>query len=239
MKGIRRPDKALRSIVRLIKGTPPYWYYRLTSDSHAEAYAKMRSSEWRRATDAEMSDRIDEESGLQLRFLKKNGLQPDDTLLDIGCGYLRGGAWIIDYLEPENYTGIDISADTIQRGKELLDDELEEKNPRLLVSDDLTFTEFEADSFDYALAQSVFSHLKRDDINECLANLPRVMTDTGRFYATFFDADSHTYDDSNIIYSYDTDEMEALARRNGWDITFIDEEAYPHPGGQTMIEFRC
>lgn len=38
----------------------------------------------------------------QLEFMKKQGLKKSHTLLDIGCGVLRGGRYFIDYLNKEN-----------------------------------------------------------------------------------------------------------------------------------------
>ena len=38
---------------------------------------------------------------LQYDFLREQGLQPQDKLLDIGCGCLRGGIHFIDYLESD------------------------------------------------------------------------------------------------------------------------------------------
>ncbi len=36
----------------------------------------------------------------QLKLLKQYGLQPNMKFLEIGCGYLRAGSHIIDYLTP-------------------------------------------------------------------------------------------------------------------------------------------
>src|SRR5260370_28821072 len=51
----------------------------------------------------------DEIGQLQFYFLKKNGLRADHSLLDIGCGCLRGGVHFIEYLEPDRYVGLDIN----------------------------------------------------------------------------------------------------------------------------------
>lgn len=44
---------------------------------------------------------------LQRSFLLASGLQPSHQLLDIGCGTLRGGIPLIDYLEKGNYVGLE------------------------------------------------------------------------------------------------------------------------------------
>ena len=42
-----------------------------------------------------------EEMGrLQLEFLQREGLTPEATLLDVGCGCLRAGVHFVRFLEP-------------------------------------------------------------------------------------------------------------------------------------------
>jgi cyclopropane fatty-acyl-phospholipid synthase-like methyltransferase len=44
---------------------------------------------------------------LQFDFLLKMGLKPDNYLLDLGCGSLRGGVLFIPYLEDKHYYGVE------------------------------------------------------------------------------------------------------------------------------------
>ena len=72
----------------------------------------------------------------QIRFLKEVGLQPEHYLLDIGCGTLRGGLPIIEYLEKRHYYGIELRAYVLAEGrKELREANLEDKEPALIVSE--------------------------------------------------------------------------------------------------------
>jgi hypothetical protein len=43
----------------------------------------------------------------QFAFMLEHGLQPGDVLCDIGCGALRGGRLLIEYLDRGNYLGLD------------------------------------------------------------------------------------------------------------------------------------
>ena len=64
----------------------------------------------------------------QIKFLKEMGLMPEDYLLDLGCGTLRGGIPIIRYLEKGHYYGIEILPDVLEEGKkELLASKLTDK----------------------------------------------------------------------------------------------------------------
>lgn len=124
---------------------------------------------------------------LQFDFLKRRGLMPDDCLLDIGCGTLRGGRFFIDYLDTGNYCGIDISEKAIAFGKELVANQnMDHKKPYLeVINGQLDFSELSGMSFDFVLAQSVFTHLLPEDIECCFSNLTRVMNNGASFFFTF------------------------------------------------------
>ncbi len=75
----------------------------------------------------------DTQRQFQIAFLKKHGLKPHHTLLDFGCGPLRGGIPIINYLNTGNYHGIDINREALDEAeKELKENKLEHKRPTLV-----------------------------------------------------------------------------------------------------------
>jgi SAM-dependent methyltransferase len=119
----------------------------------------------------------------QLDFLVREGLRPHHRLLDVGCGMLRGGVKFIPYLERGNYYGIDIRQGMLDAGRnELKLAGITGKEPNLRCTDD-----FDVDfgvKFDYAIAQSVFTHVPLNSVQRCLL---RVLAKDGRFYATFFE----------------------------------------------------
>ena len=125
---------------------------------------------------------------LQFEFLVKRGLSPNHTMLDIGCGTLRGGRHFIKYLNISNYYGMDISPKAIEYAKQLvINEELSEKKPRIILNKgkNLLFREFTNNKFDYLLAQSVFTHLKPEHIKECFGNIGSVMHNESIFYFTY------------------------------------------------------
>lgn len=122
---------------------------------------------------------------LQLEFLVGEGLSPSDRLLDIGCGSLRAGVHFVGYLEPGHYTGVDVDEGLIVAGRrELREMGLEDRDPLLIVSGNFDFSG--VDEVDYALAQSVFTHLPLNKVMRCVARASEVLRPGGRFYATFF-----------------------------------------------------
>lgn len=128
---------------------------------------------------------------LTFRYLVEQGLRPDMTVLDIGCGCLRVGVHLVDFLDPGHYFGTDLSEDLLEAGyrHELGSLELQHKLPRanLLCDRDFNFDRLDHRApFDVAIAQSVFTHLPLNHIRLCLARLARAMAPGGRFFATLF-----------------------------------------------------
>lgn len=81
---------------------------------------------------------------LQFEFLKHNGLTPDTCLLDIGCGSLRAGVHIINYLNTKKYLGLDKENELIRLGieKELGIENFKEKLPEFIISNNFDFSNF-------------------------------------------------------------------------------------------------
>ena len=174
---------------------------------------------------------------LQFDFLINKGLQPHHTMLDVGCGTLRGGRYFMKYLDTGNYYGIDISPKAIAYAKKLVQQEgLTEKDPHLLVSEqkDLKFRNFSGETFDYLLAQSVFTHLKPEHIEECFENIGRIMHDSSIFYFTYFQAEEYRQT-ALKGFRYPFNFFESVAQQNGFQLQDFSEE-YGHPRAQLMVE---
>ncbi len=124
----------------------------------------------------------------QFDFLVGQGLQPQHRLLDVGCGSLRGGVHFIQYLADGNYYGIDKQQWLLDAGQnvELPRYGLQGKTVHLAQTECFEVGQFDV-RFDYALAQSVFTHLPLNNIIRCLINVSQVLAPGGRFYATFFE----------------------------------------------------
>ncbi len=132
----------------------------------------------------------DEIGALQFEYLKAQGLRPHHKLLDVGCGSLRGGVHFVGYLDAGGYSGLDINKSLLDAGYdvELAALGLQDRLPRTNLVCDAEFEFGGPDGvFDYAMAQSVFTHLSLNRIRQCLAKVARVMKPGGVFYATFFE----------------------------------------------------
>lgn len=178
----------------------------------------------------------EEIGALQFDFLKGQGLQPEHTLLDIGCGTLRGGRHFIRYLQPGNYSGIDVSQAALDAGRDLINEEgLSAREPRLVhVADGRLDFSMLTVSYDYLLAQSVFTHLRLSQIEECFGNLHRVMHQGSRFFFTFYRA-QHEEVRGYKTFGYAPEVFVQIGERSGLEVSFPE---YYHPRGQRMAEAR-
>jgi SAM-dependent methyltransferase len=118
----------------------------------------------------------------QISFLQSHGLEPRHRLLDIGCGTLRGGIPIIDYLDRGLYYGIEVRPSVLAEGlKELCDAGLEDKCPTLIVGD-IGAIDIPA-RLDFVWAFSVLIHMTDEIVERTMAFVSRQLSSDGAFYA--------------------------------------------------------
>lgn len=183
----------------------------------------------------------DEIGTLQFNFLVSKGLKPESFLLDIACGSLRLGVKAIPYLEKGHYLGIEKESGLVEAG---LGQEIDptvkvEKAPRIIISDSFEFSRLEQKA-DFAMAQSLFSHLPPDMINHCFKNLHGCLADGGAFYATYFEVATARKNPSKPhdhgYFAYTKQEMLAFGEDNGYSAEYIGD--WNHPKDQRIVEYR-
>jgi SAM-dependent methyltransferase len=177
----------------------------------------------------------DEIGRLQFDYLCAQGLKPVDRFLDIGCGTLRGGRHFIRYLNPGNYVGLDLSPEAVHFARNLVSNEgLAEKNPRIVLTDGgLTFEQLEGETFDYILAQSVFTHLGPVQIEECFRHIGAVLNPAGVFFFTFGEA-ARVRRLKDFVFLYPFDFFEQLATASGLRLARLSD--FEHPRRQILLK---
>lgn len=163
----------------------------------------------------------------QFSLVTALGLREEHTLLDIGCGSLRSGRFLIQYLLPDRYFGI-------EPNEYLWRDALEHesgwdlyriKRPRFSARDDFLFSN-DPSIFDFIVAQSVFSHTGRDLLDKGIAAIARQLAPSGQalFTAIVEDSASSAWSPPGWgetgwlypgCYSYRTADVAALAADHG------------------------
>ena len=173
-------------------------------------------------------------SALQFNLLTTLGLREHHSLLDIGCGSLRAGRLFIPYLLPERYFGVEPNDWLIDEGirNEVGKDVIEMKRPAFSNSADFAFETFDQ-SFDFIIAQSIFSHASLAQVKTCLAEAKKVMKPTTIFAATFVMGDEDYTSDAWVYpgcVTYREETFRELAQEQGLVCKMID---WAHPAQQT------
>lgn len=133
-------------------------------------------------------DQYDFMGATQFRLLTGLGLREDHAVLDLGCGSLRAGRLLMFYLRPGRYHGIEPNSWLIDeaRAREIGADAFALRRPRFDTNADMRMDVF-GRSFDFIVAQSVFSHTGGGMLDRALANAAPVMAPGGQFLFTVLD----------------------------------------------------
>lgn len=119
----------------------------------------------------------------QIDFLRRQGLLPHHKLVDVGCGTLRGGIPLIDYLDEGSYYGVDGSEAYLEEARREAERHgLIAKRPTLLPTTD--FNDIDCDTkFDYAWSFAVLLHLDDETLNASIKWVAEHLKPAGTFLA--------------------------------------------------------
>lgn len=187
----------------------------------------------------------------QLAFLVEQGLKEHHYMLDVGCGCLRAGIHFSNYLDDNHYFGIDIDQRLLDAGRQELKRAGMTKSVTLDRVEDFDARRF-GQLFDFAIAQSVFTHLPLNPIIQCIMNVEKVLRPGGKFFATFFENPQgkrnlepivhHTTDVGALTtyfdkdpFHYDFGTFEGICEQTSLTVEKIG--AWDHPRDQRMLMF--
>lgn len=176
----------------------------------------------------------------QYHFLISRGLQSHHHFLDVACGSLRLGQYLIPMLNTGHYYGLEGEKSLVDAGleREILFDIAKLKIPKFSYNYDFDL-DF-CDGYDFAIAQSLFTHLNIDDITKCFVALSYKANRNSQFFFTFFEGDekenkmilSHPH--KNWFYQYKT--LEKIAQKHGFTCDYIGD--WGHERHQMMAVAR-
>jgi hypothetical protein len=148
--------------------------------------------------------------------------------------------YLIPYLNKGNYLGIDKEQILIDQGieNELKDNLIQNKQPMFVVSNNFEFTKFNKIP-NYAIAQSLFTHLPSNLINLCFKELSQHFDKNGVLFATYFISNKKiknskkAHDHGTFLYTID--EVKDFGELNGWNAEYIGD--WNHPRNQKIVKY--
>lgn len=125
----------------------------------------------------------------QLNYLLMSGLKPGSKVVDLGCGVLRAGYWLIHFLDSGCYFGIEPHTGRLDMGVNTILEPglLETKKPRFDTNSDFNTAVF-SEKFDFFLAYSIWTHASKSEIRTMLDRFLRDSTEEAVFLATYLPA---------------------------------------------------
>lgn len=156
----------------------------------------------------------------QLIILLMNGLTPESQVMDLGCGVLRGGYWLIHFLDAGGYHGIEPHAERLAIGTAAI---LESETLRLKQPSFDSNTTFDTDrfgkEFDFFLAYSIWTHAPKHQIEVMLDGFVRNSRHDAVFLASFLPARRNADDYSGDQWfgtSHDSDVQGCIQHSFSW-----------------------
>lgn len=174
--------------------------------------------------------------GLQFVALMGIGMREHHTVLDVGCGSLRAGRFIVQYLRPGNYYGIEPNEWLIEAAieHEVGQDMIDLKQPSFSTDAGLNLSAWGV-RFDYIVAQSIITHAPLDMVEKLMWEVSGSLAPGGKFIATALigQEDNQLTDWSypgGVEWTFQT--IEGLVSAAGLTLSQL---RLPHPAGQTWM----
>ena len=164
---------------------------------------------------------------VQLKLLKQFGLKENHEFLDFGCGVLRGGMDIINYLDDGKYHGYDISRKRLDVGEAQFAES--GINKKIYLSDQMPNKKF-----DVIWAFQVFIHIADDIFDE---NLKLILAHlSGHAYITAYSTPRTTSEWGWMEYPHVLhDKSFYKAKFEPYNGTIVRETPAPELGGLSHI----
>lgn len=196
--------------------------YRLLGKSWVDFYARRLDGF---ATDTEKRplENYLKVGRIHLDYLKNQGLKPEHEVLDYGCGVMRFGAYAGKYLEPRNYTGIDISRNRLQKARRVMRDAgVPETSYEAICVTGCELEELDGQAFDFIWAVSVLTHMPEPDIRTMLRAMKPKLKEDARYFFTFSPADQRMRKNIKDFW-YPIDDMREICESEGYVFEIMDD----------------
>ena len=182
----------------------------------------------------------------QLAATRAFGLRPSHRLLDLGCGALQGGVKFIAYLDAGRYVGVDCRSSAIEAGwEEIRRHGLDERRPRLLVTESFGDRELGDAQFDFIWASQILYYFDEPKMHELMAMVSRRLDPRGVMAGDVLAPDGdRSFLRPPLPPAHTGASLDVLAREHGLEATEcgnLERFGYPRRlglRGNVMIQIR-
>lgn len=208
-------------------GLPKEWLvflfrYKLAGRSWVDFYADRLDAHSEMASGAPLKKSYAEKGKTHLDYLVAHGLEPEHKLLDFGCGVMRSGVYFAAYLQPNGYTGADISEHRLERGRALMREHgVPDGSYEAILLTGCELGELEGRQFDMVWANSVLTHMPEDDIATLFKAMRWHVKPGGRFFFTYSEADTAKRRGLKDFW-YPRETLRALCEAGGFQFEVIE-----------------
>ena len=185
----------------------------------------------------------------QFNVLKRHGLQPHHSLIDIGCGPITVGLALISYLDRGNYVGVDaLPEPLVESYGRIARHSLVHKNPTLVCSSTFGRRELGNRSFDYIWMSQLSYHLDDPGTMQLFEHVHSMMSAGSVFLVDIIDPGIELDPDSRWrgfpYHVRPTEFYETIARRFSLSVQrrgVLRDYGYPDKinlSANILLEFR-
>jgi ABC-type polysaccharide/polyol phosphate transport system ATPase subunit/SAM-dependent methyltransferase len=232
-------DSGLTEYRRLNAASP---HQALGTETEPATAASGEEKSWHRLA---TGGRWEEEGAWVFDFLRRQGLRPDQYVLDVGCGSLAAAARLLPFMDQSHYWGFEKNAELFVAGVQI---ELPRAGVRaerghFIVNDDFDLSS-SPHAFDLAIASSLLRRLPLNAIARCFASVIRKLAPGGRFFVAFAEpgtdpfaprvqSDGTTTQGDRPPYHYDFGVLARLAELAGGRAERLPDGS--HPRGDSIV----
>ncbi|HJZ81834.1 MAG TPA: hypothetical protein VKD91_15865 [Pyrinomonadaceae bacterium] len=166
------------------------------------------------------TETFDQAGRSQFTALLNEGLNPESRVLDIGCGCLRTGYWLIRFLDAGCYHGIEPARERVEYGLRYLftPEELNLKQPRFDFNPYFDCSVF-GTQLDFFLAGSIWTHASKRQIETMFDSFVRDSTRASVFLTSILPAQSADDDYQGDVWvgtSHESDTPGVIRHSLAW-----------------------
>src|SRR5690606_32420107 len=176
---------------------------------------------------------------MQLAVLLENGLQPWSKVLDFGCGALRGGWWMMQFLLPGHYCGIEPNKKRLQLAIDHIagPDLIARAQPRFSSISDLNMGVF-GESWDFVICRSIWTHASKSEIGAMMGSFRATSAPKGRMLTSVLPA-GERWPDFNGPRGLTSNDQRAVAGTLAHDLGWIKTEAAKQKLSYKLLDARA